>query len=67
MWSEIPFSFFIECDISTGDFLPNIRIVKLTSFRVHIVTNEDVLMDFVIQLTSMLVRNVHMSYVSEDS
>ena len=44
-----PFQFYwvLHC-------LPNIRIVKLVAFRVHIKTNEDVLQAFIIQLVALL-------------
>ena len=65
--SLISFSFFIEYDISTDDCLPSIRIVKLVAFRVHIITNEDVFLAFIIHLASFLIEYVQMSNAPKDS
>ena len=61
MWSPIPFSFFIENNISTNDCLPRIRIVELVAFRIGVITDEDVLLTFVIQLASFLIRYMYIA------
>ena len=54
----IPFSFLIEYDISVDDCLPCTRILKFIAFRVHIITNEDVFLDFIIQLVMLPTRHM---------
>ena len=55
MWSLIPFSFFIEIDILSDDCIPRIRIVEPVAFGIWVITDEDVLLTFVIQLASFLI------------
>ena len=67
MQSLVPFSFFIEYDISTNDCLPSIWIVLLIAFQVGVLTNEKELLTLVIQLTSCLIRYMHTGYTSKNS
>ena len=65
--AKISFSFFIKNYKSTDHDLPVVWIVKLVSFGVVVVADEDELLTFVIQLGSTFVWYMYMGNASENS
>ena len=65
--AKISFSFFIKNYISTDHDLLVVWIVKLISFELVVIADEDKLLTFVIQLGSTFVWYMYMGNASENS